>query len=82
MLYYVISFTIGFLISLSIFILINKHTNKKQKVGYIKVNLDDIDTNELQIHFTDANKLFNGKKRVIFDVIYVREGMKFNREKK
>lgn len=75
MLYYILFFIFGFFAGLIIFVCASKHRRFTKKAGYIKINLDDLDTNQIQIHWTDARKIFNNKNYVVFDVVYVREGI-------
>ena len=51
-------------------------------VGQIIVNLDDVDTNNIKIHWTNPRNLFNTHGNVVFNVKYVHEGINTNREKK
>jgi hypothetical protein len=81
LLYYFLFFIFGFFAGLIIFVCATKHRYFTQKAGYIKINLDDLDTNQIQIHWTDARKIFNNKRHVIFDVVYVRDGIVESREK-
>ena len=54
----------------------------EKTVGYMVINLDDIDTNNLRIYWTNPKKLFNKSDNIVFQVRYVHEGIEATREKK
>lgn len=81
--YYNICFLIlGILIGVAISINIFTRKLNKKTAGYMIINLKDIDTNQIKVHFTDPNKLFNESGSVIFNVLYENNENEDNREKK